>query len=88
MKKEIIKGFVKSKEQLKNSVVGGPCVRIHFETVEGREIVGKTASNSSAGYCLSCSMAYLEDRLLELEIHETAKGSIIITRILSGYYGA
>ena len=87
MKKEIVKGFVKDKAQLKNSVVGGPRVCVHFETVEGRHIVAKTASNSSAGYCLSCSMGYLENRLLELEIHETKTGSIIITRILSGYYG-
>jgi len=100
MKKEIVKGYVRSKEQLTNSREGGPRCRmvLFLDWPEGRakdskpfdavrEITATTATNSSAGYCLSCSMSYLENRLLELEIHETKAGNYIITRIISGYYG-
>ena len=54
---------------------------------EGKKVVyAKTATNSSAGDMLSCSMAYLNDRKMIFECHDTREGSIIIDRVLDGYY--
>jgi len=94
MKKITIRGKIKEKEQLRNSTVGGPREKILLTEVEFSahdgvkfdNIQAVTATNSSAGYCLSCSMSYLENREMIFEAHYTKKGSLIIDRILSGYY--
>lgn len=94
MKKITFAGVVQSKEQLKNSTVGGPRERLNLtevtfsahDGVQFTDIIATTASNSSAGYCLSCSMSYLEKRRMIFEGHYTKNGSLIIDRIISGYY--
>ena len=94
MKKNIFSGVVKEKKQLKNSVSGGPremlnLTEVTFSANDGvqfTDIIATTASNSSAGYCLSCSMDYLENKKMIFEAHYTKKGSLIIDRIISGYY--
>lgn len=94
MKKIIFSGVIKEKEQLKNSVMGGPRERLNLtevtfsanDGVQFTDIIATTASNSSAGYCLSCSMAYLENKRMIFEAHYTKNGSLIIDRIISGYY--
>lgn len=95
MKKIIFEGIVKSKEQLKNSREGGPRERLNLNVVmySGRDgfknmdTIATTATNSGAGYCLSCSMSYLENKKMIFEGHYTKNGSLIIDRIISGYYG-
>ena len=87
MKKEILKGIITKKEQLKNSSVGGPRVRVWIKSGD-RELVATTATNSGAGYLLTCSMAYLENKDLTFEAHTTRTGALIINRIISGYYEA
>lgn len=94
MKKITFAGVVKEKEQLKNSTVGGPRERVTLtevvfsahDGVKFTDIVATTATNSGAGYCLSCSMSYLENKRMIFEGHYTKNGSLIIDRILSGYY--
>lgn len=94
MKKIIIKGEVIAKEQLRNSKEGGPRVRFVFRSrlVDGdyEELTERTittATNSGAGYCLTCSMEFLKGKELEIEAHYTRAGSCVCDRILSGYYG-
>lgn len=94
MKKIIIKGEVITKEQLKNSKEGGPRVRFVFRDrfIDGdyeelRERTITTATNSSAGYCLTCSMEFLKNKELALEVHYSGAGRWICDRILSGYFG-
>ena len=87
IKKFEILGIITDKEQLRNSKEGGPRERVHIKLSHtGEEITATTATNSSAGYCLSCSMSYLENKELSLECHFTKSGLIIIDRIISGYY--
>ena len=93
MKKMILKGFITSKEQLRNSREGGPRVKLNIlseweEGGEGAVIIREvtTATNSSAGYLLTCSMEYLKNREMEFEIHETRTGRLILDVIRSGYY--
>ena len=87
MKKFELSGIVTSKEQLRNSREGGPRERLSIKLQHtGEEITATTATNSSAGYCLSCSMAYLENKKMTFEAHITKSGLIIIDRIISGYY--
>ena len=86
MKKFIIKGVVIDKTQLKNSVYGGPREEILLKNSKGEVVYMKTASDSSAGYLLSCSVHELENKELTLECHETRTGALIIDRILKGYF--
>lgn len=94
MKKIRFSGIIKEKEQLKNSAEGGPRVRVNLtevtfsahDGVKFADIMATTATNSSAGYCLTCSMEYLENKILYFDAHYTKKGSLIIDRIISGYY--
>ena len=88
MEKIIIKGTVTKKEQLKNSIYGGPRERVYIKSVTGGDLEAKTASNSSAGYMLSFSMEHLKDRVLEFECHLTRSHLLVIDRIISGYFGA
>jgi len=81
-----IVGIVTDKTQLKNSKEGGPRERVWIKQHSGQEITATTATNSGAGYCLSCSMAYLENKEMTFEAHFTKSGAIIIDRIISGYY--
>ena len=69
MKKVIIEGVVIDKTQLKNSIYGGPKEEILLKDSKGELIYMKTASDSSAGYCLSCSVSELENKKLTLECH-------------------
>ena len=88
MTKKILSGTIQSKQQLTNSKEGGPRVRciIRMSKDSHSFIPAVTAPNSSAGYCLTCSMEYLKDREMIFEYHETKTGTIIIDSIISGYY--
>ena len=89
MTKKNLVGTIQSKQQLTNSREGGPRVRciIRMSKDSHAFIPAVTATNSSAGYCLTCSMEYLKDREMTFEYHETRTGTVIIDRIISGYYG-
>ena len=64
MKRIRFAGVVMNKEQLTNSKEGGPRVRVTLtevcfsahDGVRFTNIVATTATNSSAGYCLTCLM--------------------------------
>lgn len=88
MKKYELKGIIIERERLNNSKEGGPREEVAICLYEEGErvVYAKTATNSSAGYMLSCSMAQLNDRKIIFECHDTKGGSIIIDRILNGYY--
>lgn len=88
MKKFQLKGVIIERERLNNSREGGPREEVAICLYEEGEkvIYAKTATNSSAGYMLSCSMGYLNDRKMVFECHETRGGAIIIDRVLDGYY--
>lgn len=94
MKKFNFAGVIKEKEQLKNSIYGGPREKVTLtevifsanDGVQFDDIIAITASNSNAGYALSCSMDYLENRRMIFQAHYTKKGNLIIDRIISGYY--
>lgn len=88
MKKYELKGIIIERERLNNSAEGGPREEVAIcLTEEGERVIyAKTATNSTAGYMLSCSMGHLNDRKMVFECHTTRGGSIIIDRVLNGYY--
>lgn len=88
MKKYELKGIIIERERLNNSKEGGPREEVAICLYEkGEEVIyATTATNSTAGYMLSCSMGHLNDRKMTFECHDTKGGSVIIDRILDGYY--
>ena len=95
--KKLYKGYVLKTEQLHNSIYGNPraevllkCEDLEQQGPNGEKVYiefwAKTASNSMAGYCLSSSISYLKNREMIFLTHETKQGSIIIERVVDGYY--
>lgn len=91
MKKYEIRARVLEMERLNNSIYGGPRCEVFLHVLGGdfqiREFYAKTASNSAAGWQLSgSSVEDLRKKELTLEIHVTRSGSIVINRVVAGYY--
>ena len=73
-KKKIIEGVkLVYSERLKLSINGNPQAKCIWEDKEGNRIEGKTAKDSSAGYCYD----NYRKKLATIEYHTTPQGNII-----------
>ena len=64
-----------------NSYDGNPKYYVIFETMDGEEIAGITATNAACGY--SVSNYFSGKRLANIKYHITKKGNVIFDYILN-----